>query len=498
MDEKLRRAAALMVALVTVVAAATLATVGVTPVGAAETTAASDSIETAPQTQPGPPFGHLDNVIPRAGGVLVTGWVIDPDTTRPILISIQTELGWQGPHLANRSRPDVGSVHREYGDRHGFEVVVPLAPGPHMVCVWAEDVAGGTAIQLGCRNVSLGVPFGSVDRIVRVPDGIAISGWVIDSDAAQGPVPYWVNVSGAWYGPFDANGRRPDVGQIHAWAGDRHGFDRTVPLPAVGTVSVCVHVLDVGAGVPATPALGCKDLAISNTVAGWVDVAGAGAGDVKVSGWAFDPDANDAVGILVTVDDQVYGPFAADLFRPDVAAVWGVGDRHGFDVRVPLPADGYGVVCVYGNNLGPGAGPVLFGCYEVVPLPAGSGEGRRVVYHNLGQRLWLVGEDGYTVRTYAISGRYLDPAPGTLHRIYGKFRYADAGHDGITMEYFVAFNPTGLGYGFHTIPVWGDGTPLQSEAELGQFRSAGCVRQARRDAVFIWNWSQTGDLVVVV
>ena len=82
--------------------------------------------------------------------------------------------------------------------------------------------------------------------------------------------------------------------------------------------------------------------------------------------------------------------------------------------------------------------------------------------------------------------------------MYAFQRYADAGHDGITMEYFVAFNPAGLGYGFHTIPVFADGTPLQSESELGFFRSAGCVRQRRTDAIYMWNWAQVGDPVVVL
>ena len=82
------------------------------------------------------------------------------------------------------------------------------------------------------------------------------------------------------------------------------------------------------------------------------------------------------------------------------------------------------------------------------------------------QRLWLIGADGFADRSYPISGKYLDPPPGT-YRVYAFQRYAEAGHDGITMEYFVAFNPAGLGYGFHTIPVFADGTPLQGENELG-------------------------------
>jgi lipoprotein-anchoring transpeptidase ErfK/SrfK len=140
---------------------------------------------------------------------------------------------------------------------------------------------------------------------------------------------------------------------------------------------------------------------------------------------------------------------------------------------------------------------VLLGCVVLVPVPAGTGAGRRVVYDNLGQRLWLVAEDGLVERTYPVSGRYRDPGPG-IYYVYAWQRYAEAGHDGITMEYFVAFNPAGVGYGFHTIPVTASGVPLQGESELGQFRSAGCVRQRREDAIYLWNWSRYGDPVVVI
>ncbi len=450
---------------------------------------------------PGPPFGWFDNAAPTDGGAVISGWVIDPDTPAPASVALHIDSTvWKGPFLANGWRPDVGQAHDGYGDNHGFVVFVPLAPGPHSVCVHAENLGGGPPQVLGCRYFAVDVPFGATERIARVPEGIAVSGWIIDDDAGggQAPVPFAVNVGGTWYGPYSADAARPDLNGVHDWAGNRHGFAVVVPLPPPGPVWVCVHPLDVGSSPPRSTVQRCEQILVSHAVEGYIDVFGAGTGDIKLSGWAFDPDSHAPLDITVTVNAQTYGPFRAEISRPDVAAAFGVADRHGYDVRVPLPAGGYGVAWAYAGNVGPGVGPVLLGCSEVLPVPAGSGSGRRVVYDNLGQRVWLVGSDSYTVRTYPISGRYLDPAPGTLHRVYGKFRYADAGHDGITMEYFVAFNPAGLGYGFHTIPTWGDGTPLQSESELGQFRSAGCVRQGRSDAVFMWNWSQVGGLVVVV
>ena len=53
-----------------------------------------------------------------------------------------------------------------------------------------------------------------------------------------------------------------------------------------------------------------------------------------------------------------------------------------------------------------------------------------------------------------------------------------------------------LAIGFHSIPRK-NGVPIQSEAQLGTFRSAGCVRQADRDALALWNFAPLGTKVVV-
>ncbi|MGH2772438.1 MAG: L,D-transpeptidase [Actinomycetota bacterium] len=54
----------------------------------------------------------------------------------------------------------------------------------------------------------------------------------------------------------------------------------------------------------------------------------------------------------------------------------------------------------------------------------------------------------------------------------------------------------GLDIGFHAIPNGRRG-PIQTDAELGQFRSLGCVRQSTADAAFLWDWAPIGTAVVV-
>jgi lipoprotein-anchoring transpeptidase ErfK/SrfK len=60
-----------------------------------------------------------------------------------------------------------------------------------------------------------------------------------------------------------------------------------------------------------------------------------------------------------------------------------------------------------------------------------------------------------------------------------------------------ATGPLGGGIGFHQIPLL-NGVPMQTEAQLGQPLSGGCVRQTHADAVLVWNWAPIGTLVVVV
>ncbi|MDQ3758201.1 MAG: L,D-transpeptidase family protein, partial [Actinomycetota bacterium] len=128
------------------------------------------------------------------------------------------------------------------------------------------------------------------------------------------------------------------------------------------------------------------------------------------------------------------------------------------------------------------------------PVPAGSGTGRRVVYSVSQQRVWLV--DGPRVdRNYAVSGRRNFPRPGT-YRVFSTSRHSRNG--AVRMEYMVRFTRgPRWAVGFHSIPVRGDGRPIQSEAELGSFRSSGCVRQSLADAAYLWNWAPVGTVVVV-
>lgn len=137
---------------------------------------------------------------------------------------------------------------------------------------------------------------------------------------------------------------------------------------------------------------------------------------------------------------------------------------------------------------------------EKPPVPADSGSGRRIVYANGSQRVWLVDERERVVDTYLVSGKQGVPAPGT-YAVFSKSELAYAGHDDITMRFMVRFtkSPTSdLAIGFHSIPYFGNGEPMQTEEQLGEFHSAGCVRQSLGHAAALYEWAPEGTVVIVM
>jgi lipoprotein-anchoring transpeptidase ErfK/SrfK len=131
-------------------------------------------------------------------------------------------------------------------------------------------------------------------------------------------------------------------------------------------------------------------------------------------------------------------------------------------------------------------------------VPYASGIGRRVVYSKNRMRVWIVGADNVTVRTYLVSGRFGQPTPGT-YQVYSRSAFTcNIDHPNICMRFMVRYakGPLGDNIGFHEIPKR-DGVPIQTDAQLGQALSGGCVRQATADAEYMWAFAGIGTTVVV-
>lgn len=137
---------------------------------------------------------------------------------------------------------------------------------------------------------------------------------------------------------------------------------------------------------------------------------------------------------------------------------------------------------------------------RLAPLPARSGLGKRVVYDVSAQQVWLVRDDGSVARTYLVSGaRNEDKLPPGRYEVYAKSRRAVAYDYRETMGFMVRFaHGRRAPIGFHDIPRDLDGQLVQTRAQLGVPRSAGCIRQARPDARALWDFTGVGTRVVVV
>jgi lipoprotein-anchoring transpeptidase ErfK/SrfK len=131
-------------------------------------------------------------------------------------------------------------------------------------------------------------------------------------------------------------------------------------------------------------------------------------------------------------------------------------------------------------------------------LPADSGAGRRIVFSETEQRVWLVRKNGTVRRTYLVSGSVEDNLDPGRYSVFSKSRWAVGVDDSGVMEYFVRFaQGQNAAIGFHTIPTK-LGTALQSRAQLGTPQSHGCIRQAEADAISLWRFAPEGTPVVVV
>jgi lipoprotein-anchoring transpeptidase ErfK/SrfK len=131
-------------------------------------------------------------------------------------------------------------------------------------------------------------------------------------------------------------------------------------------------------------------------------------------------------------------------------------------------------------------------------LPADSGKGRRIVFSEEAQRVWLVREDGSVRRTYLVSGSLEDNLDPGRYAVFSKSRWAVGVDDSGVMEFFVRFaHGQHAAIGFHTIPTK-LGTALQTRAQLGTPQSHGCIRQAKADAISLWKFAPEGTTVVVI
>jgi len=130
------------------------------------------------------------------------------------------------------------------------------------------------------------------------------------------------------------------------------------------------------------------------------------------------------------------------------------------------------------------------------PLPPNSGTGRRIVYSNAQQRIWLVEANGLVSHTFLVSGRHGLPAVG-VHHVYSKVTSSPSGDLTLPWTLRFAVSSSGNPIDIHGIPLRPDGSPIEADSQLGTPLSHGCLRMKQSEAKFVWDWASVGTTVVV-
>ena len=130
-------------------------------------------------------------------------------------------------------------------------------------------------------------------------------------------------------------------------------------------------------------------------------------------------------------------------------------------------------------------------------LPMDSGSGRRIVFDESEQRVWLVAADGDVTRSYLVTGSNRGNVQPGFYAVKSRTRYARTYRGGGTLEYFVKFTQgRTAAIGFHAVTVTRRGL-VYARSELGTPHTPGCVEAWRNDAKALWTFAPIGTKVVV-
>ena len=257
------------------------------------------------------PAGALELAVDQGNGVRINGWIADGSgVPLDMLIRANNRIVHLG--TASLPRPDIPASRRGSSANVGFGVSFGLEPGEYELCV--DALNGILSSTIGCVRLNVG-------------SGASVRGSG-SSGSVSTPTPPSSGVGGT--------------------DSDSTGADTS---PAVPTPSQIV--LPVRGSTSESPTYGALQV-----------VRRSDAATGFASGWAGDPDTDDAVFIEVLVDGESASVTQTDLPRADVSAAFdGLRSNTGFAVSFPLPAEAL-QVCVVAVSPDDGRRQPL-GCQEM-------------------------------------------------------------------------------------------------------------------------------------
>lgn len=301
----------------------------------------------------GSPVGQVDTIQATAGGIKVSGWALDPDTTESIQVHAYVD-GKGVPAVADSSRPDLAPHYPAYGGARGYSITVPASAGDRTLCVYAINKGAGSNTTLTCRSITVpgppdagALPKGNFESVTVSGNSAVVNGWALDPDTPGSiPVHLYVNGSGV---PITANAPRADLAAAFPLFSGNNGFSATVSLPP-GRSQICAYAINTSGP---NLNMGCRTVETATTGVemgrapiGNFESATTDGKSIRVSGWALDLDTVNPIAVHVYVDGVGWA-YTADQSRPDVGAAFpGIGDAHGYSVTLPA-SSGSRNVCVW-------------------------------------------------------------------------------------------------------------------------------------------------------
>ena len=103
------------------------------------------------------PVGNVDSVVPQSDGARLLGWATDPDSSETVAVRILAD-GAATTVSADTAAIAALTTTGTTAASTGFDVLVPLAPGSHSICVIAVNIGAGADTDLGCSTVVVPQP----------------------------------------------------------------------------------------------------------------------------------------------------------------------------------------------------------------------------------------------------------------------------------------------------------------------------------------------------
>uniref|UniRef100_A0A942T8G8 Uncharacterized protein n=1 Tax=Neobacillus citreus TaxID=2833578 RepID=A0A942T8G8_9BACI len=307
----------------------------------------------------GYPWLAVDEVASKSPGKLtVRGWAIDPDTTGTVRVHFYLDGKALTSVAADQTKAGLNAAKPGYGDDHAYRLERSgITAGKHNLCIIAINQGPANSNASICKPFSTptGKPKVTVDQAAAAGLGaVTVSGTAYDPDTtASLTMTYTVDGKRVATGKADRTASGFD--KAHPGYGDAHGYQQKLTGVGPGTHTVCAIASNVGGGGGNTST--CAKVASSsgNPTLLLDEVSSPAAGQVRVRGWAIDPDTAASLRVHVYVDGKAAQSIAADQTKASLATVYGgYGADHAFSTTLTGRTSGTSQVCVYAINQGAG------------------------------------------------------------------------------------------------------------------------------------------------